>query len=428
MAAGLTEMRGATAPRLLLELICARVLLPGADHSTDGLTAPLDRIEKRMSVSGLPASAPARPQTQVPAQDRPAPASSTRAPDQVAEAPAGAAVAPSATAPHAEPAPEPVPSPAPVASQPAAQPDPQPAAHPSPPPETPPQETPPRSAPAPTQQQAPQQQAAASTPEPGALSLVEVRRLWPDIVEATKVRRRVTWIHLTQNAQVVAVDAKTLTLGFANAGARDSFDGNGSAEIVRQAAIDVVGSDWRIETIVDPGASPDTAPVVTRQAAPAAPPAEPAASPVQPQQPQQAQQPQQPQQQGAPEGQPGPLGQPPVPETPAPAQERPPAWLDEAPPDDDPGEPGTPPPDASPTAPAAPAQRPQAGPGSIAAARGAIQQTRVGGADIARSDDLRAADADAHPDDLDADDETLGGAALLERELGARVIEEIRHQ
>ena len=28
--------------------------------------------------------------------------------------------------------------------------------------------------------------------------------------------------------------------------------------------------------------------------------------------------------------------------------------------------------------------------------------------------------------DLDADDETLGGAALLERELGARVIEEIR--
>ena len=397
VAAGLTEMRGATAPRLLLELICARVLLPGADHSTDGLTARLDRIEKRMSVSGLPASAPARPQTQVPAQDRPAPASSTRAPDQVAEAPAGAAVAPSATAPHAEPAPEPVPSPAPVASQPAAQPDPQPAAHPSPPPETPPQETPPRSAPAPTQQQAPQQQAAASTPEPGALSLVEVRRLWPDIVEATKVRRRVTWIHLTQNAQVVAVDAKTLTLGFANAGARDSFDGNGSAEIVRQAA-------------------------------PAAPPAEPAASPVQPQQPQQAQQPQQPQQQGAPEGQPGPLGQPPVPETPAPAQERPPAWLDEAPPDDDPGEPGTPPPDASPTAPAAPAQRPQAGPGSIAAARGAIQQTRVGGADIARSDDLRAADADAHPDDLDADDETLGGAALLERELGARVIEEIRHQ
>ena len=45
-----------------------------------------------------------------------------------------------------------------------------------------------------------------------------------------------------------------MTLGFANAGARDSFDNGGSAEIVRQAAIDVVGHDWKVETIVDPGA------------------------------------------------------------------------------------------------------------------------------------------------------------------------------
>ena len=47
VATGLTEMRGATAPRLLLELICARVLLPGADHATDGVLARLDRLEKR---------------------------------------------------------------------------------------------------------------------------------------------------------------------------------------------------------------------------------------------------------------------------------------------------------------------------------------------------------------------------------------------
>ena len=44
--------------------------------------------------------------------------------------------------------------------------------------------------------------AAAAAGRP--LSLVDVRRLWPDIVDATKLRRRVTWIHLTQNAQVVA--------------------------------------------------------------------------------------------------------------------------------------------------------------------------------------------------------------------------------
>ena len=95
------------------------------------------------------------------------------------------------------------------------------------------------------------------------LSLVDVRRLWPDIVEATKQRRRVTWIHLTQHAQVVVVDAQVLTLGFSNVGARESFDNGGSAEIFRQAAIDVVGHDWRVETIVDPGAEPAAAPPPT---------------------------------------------------------------------------------------------------------------------------------------------------------------------
>ncbi len=66
VANGLTEMRGATAPRLLLELICARVLLPGADHPADGVMARLDRLEKRNAIaggdpSGPIAAAPARP-------------------------------------------------------------------------------------------------------------------------------------------------------------------------------------------------------------------------------------------------------------------------------------------------------------------------------------------------------------------------------
>ena len=83
-----------------------------------------------------------------------------------------------------------------------------------------------------------------------------------------------TWIHLTQHAQVVAVDAQILTLGFGNVGARESFDNGGSAEIVRQAAIDVVGHDWRVETIVDPGADPEatTPPAPVASAPVAAPP------------------------------------------------------------------------------------------------------------------------------------------------------------
>src|SRR3990170_3432630 len=56
VATGLTDMRGATAPPLLLELICARVLLPGADPSETGLLARVDRLEKRVAISGGPPS------------------------------------------------------------------------------------------------------------------------------------------------------------------------------------------------------------------------------------------------------------------------------------------------------------------------------------------------------------------------------------
>jgi DNA polymerase-3 subunit gamma/tau len=93
--------------------------------------------------------------------------------------------------------------------------------------------------------------------------------------------RRFTWILLSQNAQVIGVDATSLTVGFKTAGARDSFVGGGSEEILRQAAIDMIGADWKIEVAVDPSAQPgqETAPRVTRAAvsgpAPQAPPREP---------------------------------------------------------------------------------------------------------------------------------------------------------
>ncbi len=64
VAAGLLEMRGATAPRLQLELICAKVLLPGADDSTNGIQARLDRMERRLTIgvpTATPDAAPAQP-------------------------------------------------------------------------------------------------------------------------------------------------------------------------------------------------------------------------------------------------------------------------------------------------------------------------------------------------------------------------------
>ncbi|MGV3563794.1 MAG: DNA polymerase III subunit gamma and tau [Nocardioides sp.] len=421
VAAGLTEMRGATAPRLLLELICARVLLPGADHGTEGLAARLDRLERRMAVTGTPAAA-------APAASAAAPARPVR-PAQVAEdVPAQDRPAPAAQAPEPVPTPAPTPAPAqgwpttpepePVPPHPAQRPAQQHAAPQSgqQPPRVDATGVPPLagsalepSAAAAPAAPAPAPDAPAPTQAaPGALSLVEVRRLWPDIVDATKLRRRVTWIHLTQNAQVVAVDERTLTLGFANAGARDSFDGNGSAEVVRQAAIDVVGTDWRIETIVDPGASPDAGPPPPPQpAAPAVDPRPVAGSGGTPDVP----------------AAPAPHAAPAAPGPAAVSDEPPPPWAVEPPADlDDGPEPGAPP--APPAAPAAP----PAGASSIAAARGAIQQTRPAGAPgTEQGPDLRAADADAHPDDEVLDHDDTAGAELLARELGAKVIEEITH-
>ncbi|WP_028653133.1 DNA polymerase III subunit gamma and tau [Nocardioides halotolerans] len=351
LATGLTEMRGATAPRLLLELLCARVLLPGADHTTDGLAARLDRLERRAAITGTPsAAASAAPApTAPPAQDRPA-----------------AAAAPAAMADTVA-APEPVaPAPAPVAAEPAAEP----AAEAPPEPERAPEATP-----QPSPQPTPQPAQPTPTPVRGSsLSLVDVRLLWPDVVESTKTRRRMAWIHLTQNCQVVGLDGNVLTLGFANAGARDSFVSSGCAEVVHQAAIDVVGADWKIETIVDPGAQPEAAPVVTRAATDPAPVAQSEAQP--------------------------------APEPAATdAPDAPPAWAA-----DDEARPETPDPSAA-----------------RAAAREAIQQTRPKGAETPRTDELAAADAVASRDDLDADPDDLGSEDLLARELGASTIEEIKH-
>ncbi|MCW2792654.1 MAG: polymerase subunit gamma and tau, partial [Nocardioides sp.] len=108
---------------------------------------------------------------------------------------------------------------------------------------------------------------------------------------------------------------------------------------------------------------------------------------------------------------------PAVPTADAPAA--PPAWADPA---------ATP---AEPTP--APAPDPTAGrsadPESVAAARDAIQQTRATDQPRAESGpDWAAVDADADPDDLDAETQGLDGAELLRRELGAQVIDEIRHQ
>ncbi|MFF4880955.1 DNA polymerase III subunit gamma and tau [Micromonospora sp. NPDC000668] len=118
---GLVEMRGTTAPRLLLELICARMLLPGADDSTGGLLQRLERMERRLTLSGADApsaaagSAPAtnpgvrpQPASPVPAAATPAPANApTSAPPWTVDP--AASPTPSTAAPNPPASTAPVP-------------------------------------------------------------------------------------------------------------------------------------------------------------------------------------------------------------------------------------------------------------------------------------------------------------------------------
>ncbi|MBP2413025.1 DNA polymerase-3 subunit gamma/tau [Arthrobacter stackebrandtii] len=74
--AAFNEMTGATSPRLHLELLGARLLLPGADSSTRGMATRLDQLERRLNYAGTPSapagSAPA-PSSSAPEQSIPAP-------------------------------------------------------------------------------------------------------------------------------------------------------------------------------------------------------------------------------------------------------------------------------------------------------------------------------------------------------------------
>ncbi|MFF4889437.1 DNA polymerase III subunit gamma and tau [Micromonospora chersina] len=240
---GLVEMRGTTAPRLLLELICARMLLPGVDDSTGGLLQRLERMERRLTLGGAePSPAAAGPAPVAPAPEvrpaTPAPTAAAAAPDQdtagtpaAAGAPTGAAAARAAAAAagtRSAPA-----RPADPAASAPAQPGPgarpadragsaQPAPGGSPADRTPggpaadgPASGAPARRPVPASAVLPD----PATPEPprpgaapaGALDAVAVRRVWPEVVgKVNRSNKRIA--ALMRDAVVRDLDGDTLVL------------------------------------------------------------------------------------------------------------------------------------------------------------------------------------------------------------------------
>jgi DNA polymerase-3 subunit gamma/tau len=209
-AEGLTQMRGATAPRLILELICGRMLLPGGDNSEAGLLSRIERLERVENIATPPTPAPKTTAATPPAKVEDAP--------KAADKPA-AKVVEEVTSPKAVVKEETVGG-------------------------------------GDSKEAFPEAPSQAVSSANKTFDIAGLRRLWPDVIENVKKRRRLTWSLLSASAQIVAIDEKLITIGIVNAGARDSFVRSESDEILRQAFIEIVGIDRKIEVVVD--ASIDT--------------------------------------------------------------------------------------------------------------------------------------------------------------------------
>ncbi|MCW2497853.1 DNA polymerase III subunit gamma and tau [Jatrophihabitans sp.] len=263
----LLEMRGTTAPRLVLELLCARMQLPDASADAAAVLQRVERLERRLSESGGGEAAPVAPKTPSAARAEPAAGRTVTAAATPGAArqprtatPAPVPPVPMAalnTAPHVnEPAAErpaaerslaekpaaPVEPPAPEVATPAA----------APPPPAPPAPTPTVAAAA---VEAPVVAASASEPAAaGELDATALRRIWPEVLEVVKRSSRRTRA-LLDNAQITAAQGVHVTLA-APAALAKMINEESNTAVLRAALTEVVGGSWRVTAEAGTGSPP----------------------------------------------------------------------------------------------------------------------------------------------------------------------------
>ncbi len=218
ISAGLDQMRGATSPRLLLELMCAQVLLPAAATDEKSLLARLERLE-RGTPSPVPQSPPRAPHA---------------SPDNDSE-----------RSRAASPAVRPAPEPARSAPEPAR-----------------PQSAPPAPVQQAPVQQAPVQQAPAAAPA-GSAAADSLRKNWDAVLEAVKQERKVAWM-LLSHASVLSLEDGILTLRFLRDGDLKGFSVSGHDAILKQ----VLSSSFGLTVTINGVAGADPGPGAGRGAAP----------------------------------------------------------------------------------------------------------------------------------------------------------------
>ncbi len=198
---GLTEMRGATAPRLLLELLCARMLLPAVAEGEGAVLHRLERLERRLTIASpdvgathSPGSAGVADPAPTPPAHRPEPPSRSAQPVQ----PAQPTVAQSPVAQPAQP---------PVAQPPAPE--------------------------------------AKPVSAPDQLDVAAVRRVWPALLDAVREQSRTTQV-LLSNATASAVQGSTLVLTLPNAPLARRLGDERNVELIKAALRTVRGVDWQV--------------------------------------------------------------------------------------------------------------------------------------------------------------------------------------
>jgi DNA polymerase-3 subunit gamma/tau len=183
LANGLTQMRGATPPRLILELVCGQMMLPQANDAA--VSARLEKLERgAMNVA---------PTTEVKA-------TKSEPVQNIVKAEPKAEVKP-ASAIKTEPVK--------VESKP------------------------------------------TNHKPSGVADIATLRRLWPQVIENVKGKRRLTWSLLATSAQILSVDDESISIGIVNTGARDSFVRSESDVILSDAFEEVAGVRRKIIATVD---------------------------------------------------------------------------------------------------------------------------------------------------------------------------------
>jgi len=181
IAEGLTAMRGATPPRLILELVAGKITIAQGDSSETGLIARVERLERQSGfevLSAPPKSVTKEIRTEAKASDKAAPKTPAKS-ESTLDAP------------------------------------------------------------------------VKSETAPASADIAALRRMWPDVIESVKRKRRLTWSLLSASAQILSVDNEQITIGIVNSGARDSFIRSESEQILIDAFVEVTGIKRKIEVVVD---------------------------------------------------------------------------------------------------------------------------------------------------------------------------------